>query len=217
MRLVVLPVCVLVAAGALLAGPSPAAETAYVVDVIRVSVRSGPSNDQKPLGLIESGNPVEVLKPGEEWSLVRLTNGTEGYVLSRYLTAVQPAKFRIDQLQEKQRNLVAQAAAAAEENARLRAENERLGNVQGELDALRAQFDALRRDAADVAALRAKHDAMAAELADRQQRPTDVEGQPGDVLTMTNLYWFIGGAGVLLAGFFTGFSVKRQRRWSSSL
>ncbi len=208
--------CILLAA-TLLPGTARAAETAYVVDVIRVSVRSGPANDQKPVGLVESGNAVEVLKPGEEWSLVRLPNGTEGYVLSRYLTNVQPAKFRLDQLQERQRALSAQVAAAAEETARLKAENERLADSQKELDRLRSEFDAFRRDAADVAALRAKNESMAAELSDRQQRAAELEGQSADVLTMTTLYWFLGGAGVLLVGFLPGFSVKRQRRWSSSL
>lgn len=208
--------CILLAA-TLLPGNARSAETAYIVDVIRVSVRSGPSNDQKPLGLVESGNAVEVLKPGDEWSLVRLPNGTEGYVLSRYLTNVQPAKFRLDQIQERQRALSAQAAAAAEENSRLKAENERLADAQRELERLRSEFDAFRRDAADVAALQAKNTSMAAELAERQQRAAELEGQSVDVLTMTNLYWFLGGAGVLLVGFLTGFSVKRQRRWSSSL
>jgi len=62
--------------------------------------------------MAESGTPVEVLKPGEEWSLVRLGNGTEGYLLSRYLTATAPARFRLDQLQEKNKTLNAQAAAS---------------------------------------------------------------------------------------------------------
>jgi SH3 domain protein len=208
--------CILLAA-TLLPGNACSAETAFIVDVIRVSVRSGPSNDQKPVGLVESGNAVEVLKPGDEWSLVRLPNGTEGYLLSRYLTNVQPAKSRLDQLQERQRALAAQAAAAAEETARLKAENERLADAQRELERLRSEFDAFRRDAADVAALQAKNTSMAAELAERQRRAAEPEGQSVDGLTMTNLYWFLGGAGVLLVGFLTGFSVKRQRRWSSSL
>ena len=55
---------------------------------------------------------------------------------------------------------------------------------------------------------------MAAELAERQQRSPTLEAQPAEILTLTNLYWFLGGAGVLLVGFLTGFSVKRQRRWS---
>ena len=218
MKRITLLLCIVVAAAALWSAPSTAAETAYIVDVIRIAVRSGPSNDQKSLGLVESGTPVEVLKPGEEWSLIRQPNGTEGYIPSRYLTTVPPVKLRYDQLQEKQRALTTQAAGLSDENARLKADNERLTAAQRELDALRSEFDAFRRDAADVAGLRAKSDAMAAELSERQQRIAELESQPGgEILTLTNLYWFLGGAGVLLVGFLTGFSVKRQRRWSSSL
>jgi SH3 domain protein len=213
MKAVGLCLCIFVVAGICRPGDAPAAETAYVVDVIRVSVRSGPAADQKPVGLVESGNAVEVLKAGEEWSMIRLPNGTEGYVQSRYLTQTQPVKFRYDQLQEKQRSLAAQAAGTVEETSRLKAEIERLTAAQRELEALRAEFDRFRREAADVVALKARHDAVAAELAESRQRVADLEAQPAEILTLGNLYWFLGGAGVLLVGFLTGFSVKRQRRW----
>jgi hypothetical protein len=35
------------------------------------------------------------------------------------------------------------------------------------------------------------------------------------ILENENLYWFLAGAAVLLAGFFAGYSVKRPRRWST--
>jgi SH3 domain protein len=213
MKPVGLLLCILVAAGAFCPGDLPAAESAYIVDVIRVSVRSGPAADQKSVGLVESGNLVEVLKPGEEWSQIRLPGGVEGYVQSRYLTSAPPTKYRLDQLQEKQRALAAQAAGAAEENSRLKSDIERLTAAQKELEALRAEFDRFRSDAADVTTLKARHDAVAAELAESRQKIADLEAQPAEILTLGNLYWFLGGAGVLLVGFLTGFSVKRQRRW----
>jgi SH3 domain protein len=213
MKPVGLLLCILVAAGAFCPGGLPAAESAYIVDVIRVSVRSGPAADQKSVGLVESGNLVEVLKPGEEWSQIRLPGGVEGYVQSRYLTSAPPTKYRLDQLQEKQRALAAQAAGAAEENSRLKSDIERLTAAQKELEALRAEFDRFRSDAADVTTLKARHDAVAAELAESRQKIADLEAQPAEILTLGNLYWFLGGAGVLLVGFLTGFSGKRQRRW----
>ncbi len=213
MKLLAWCIGLFVAAGAVAPGGAVAAESAYIVDVIRVSVRSGPAADQKPVGLVESGNAVEVLKPGEEWSLIRMANGAEGYVQSRYLTQAQPIRFRYDQLQEKQKILAAQAAAVAEENSRLKADVERMAALQKELEAVRAEFDRFRREAADVTALKARHEAAAAELAESRQRVAELEAQPAEILTLGNLYWFLGGAGVLLVGFLTGFSVKRQRRW----
>ncbi len=203
----------------LLAVATAAAETAYVTDIIKVAVRSGPGNDQKSIGMLESGQMVEIVKPGDEWTLVRMANGTEGYVMSRYLVSQQPAKFRSDQMQEKNKTLSAQAASLVEENSRLKAENEKLAAAssasQKEITSLRSEFEAFQKEAADFTGLKANYDALAAEVAQKQAKIVQLETQPNDILDPNNLYWFLAGAGVLLAGFLTGYSVKRQRRWSS--
>jgi SH3 domain protein len=195
------------------------AETVYVVDVIRVGVRSGPGNEQKSVGLVESGNAVEMLKAGDEWSLIRAENGTEGYVMSRYLTQTPPAKFRLDQLQEKNKALAAQAAALQEENTRLKAENQALAATaaerQRDADELSRAFESFKQEASDVTALKAKNEALTEEVARQQQAIAQLENHRLDILNPTNLYWFLAGGGVLLVGFLVGLSVKRQRRWSS--
>jgi SH3 domain protein len=199
--------------------PSGWAETAYIVDSIKVALRSGPGNDQKSLGMAESGNPVEVLESGEEWSLVRLGNGTEGFLLTRYLTATPPARFRLDQLQEKTKALTAQAASLLEENKRLKAENEELAAAvsaaRKEVAALHGEFDAFRQEASDVTALKSRNDALAAELDQKKREVSQLESRPLAILENENLYWFLAGAAVLLTGFFAGYSVKRPRRWST--
>jgi SH3 domain protein len=199
--------------------PSGWAETAYIVDSIKVALRSGPGNDQKSLGMAESGNPVEVLKSGEEWSLVRLGNGTEGFLLTRYLTATPPARFRLDQLQEKTKALTAQAASLLEENKRLKGENEELAAAvsaaRKEVAALHGEFDAFRQEASDVTALKSRNDALAAELDQKKREVSQLESRPMAILENENLYWFLAGAAVLLVGFFAGYSVKRPRRWST--
>jgi SH3 domain protein len=202
-----------------LSAAAAAAETAYVTDIIKVAVRSGPANDQKSLGTLESGQMVEIVKPGDEWALIRMPNGTEGYVMARYLVSQQPAKFRSDQLQEKNKTLSAQAAGLLEENSRLKAENEKLAlessASQKELSSLQSQFEEFKKEAVDFIALKAKYDAQATELAEKQAKIAQLETQWPDILDPNNLYWFLAGAGVLLVGFLTGYSVKRQRRWSS--
>jgi SH3 domain protein len=169
--------------------------------------------------MAESGNAVEILKAGEEWSLVRLGNGAEGYLLSRYLTAAPPARFRLDQLQEKNKTLSTQAASLIEENNRLKAENEKLTAAvsagQKEYAALHGEFDAFRQEAADVTALKSKSDMLEAELEQKKREVAQLESRPLAILENENLYWFLAGAAVLLAGFLAGYSVKRPRRWST--
>lgn len=195
------------------------ADTAYIVDSFKVSLRAAPGNDQRTIGMTESGQAVEVIKPGEEWSLVRLGNGTEGYLLSRYLTTAAPVRLRIDQLQEKNKNLSTQAAGLVEENARLKVENEKLAAAlsagENELAAIKAEFEAFRREAADVTALKSKADALAAELDQKKEEIARLESGPLAILENENLYWFLAGAAVLMIGFLAGYVVKRPRRWST--
>lgn len=194
-------------------------QTVYVSDVIRVAVRSGPGSEHKSLAVTESGQMLEMLKPGDEWSLVRLPNGTEGYILSRFLTDAQPNRHQLVRLEEKNKALADQAAALAEENSRVRAEKETLAAAaaDGQLafERLRAEFERFRSETADAAALKARADALTVELDQKTRQIAELSNRPEDLFPMDTLYWFLAGAGVLLVGFLTGVSVKRQRRWSS--
>ena len=42
------------------------AETMYVTDVIKLTLRSGPSTEYKILAVVESGQQLEIIEPGEE-------------------------------------------------------------------------------------------------------------------------------------------------------
>lgn len=195
------------------------ADAAYIVDSIRVALRAGPGNDQKSVGIAESGQAVEIVKPDGEWSLVRLGNGTEGYLLSRYLTTAPPVRQRFDQLQEKAKELTAQAAALLEENAHLKNDNERLAAAlsaeEKEIGALKSDFDAFRREAADVVALKSRADALAVELDQKNGEIARLQSGPLAILDDENLYWFLAGAAVLMVGFLAGYAVKRPRRRST--
>ncbi|MBI5580962.1 MAG: TIGR04211 family SH3 domain-containing protein [Deltaproteobacteria bacterium] len=196
------------------------AETVYVSDVIKLSVRSGPGNEHKSIAVTESGQQLELITPGQEWSLVRLANGAEGYVLARYLTTIQPGRFQYGQLQDKIKALTAQAASLAGENSRLKAENEKLAATvsggQEQIDSLRSEYETFKQEATDLVGLKAKTDALTAELEQKNKQLAVLEIQSDDVYRTTYLYWFVAGAAVLFAGFLTGYSVKRQR-WRSSL
>ena len=127
--------------------------------------------------------------------------------------------FRFDQLQEKTKALTAQAAGLVEENARLKAENDRLATAlaaeEREMASLKGEFDAFRKDAAEVVTLKSKADALAAELGRKTEEIDRLQSGPLAILENENLYWFLAGAAVLLVGFLAGYVVKRPRRWST--
>lgn len=80
------------------------AETMYIDDIVKITVRTGPGIAHKIVAMIKSGERVEVLKteePDKEWSLVRITNGKEGWVLSRFLKSKEPDGLILERLKKK--------------------------------------------------------------------------------------------------------------------
>ena len=106
------------------------AETIYVGDNIKITVRTGPGIEHKIVAMIRSGESVEVLKSDEEWSLVRISNGKEGWVLSRFLTSKEPDSVVIERLQQKHKALTEQVVSLIEEN---KAYKEEINKLNSEL------------------------------------------------------------------------------------
>ncbi len=192
------------------------AETVYVSDMLKLTLRTGPSTENKILAVIESGQQLELLEPGHEWSRVQLPNGKEGWVLSRYLTPDETSNFRLERLQVQHKNLTAQAAELLEENKALKAENEKLRaefeTNEKEMVKTRTDYETLKAEAAGFLALKSKYEAAASQLAEQTARVQKLEEQLTQMEMSAYIKWFLAGSGVLVVGFLIGFSTKRQRR-----
>ena len=197
------------------------AESIYVTDVLKLTLRSGPSTEHKILSVIESGQQLEILDRGPEWTLVRLPNDKEGYVLTRYLSTTPTAGIRLQQLQEKHKSLMQQTASLLEENARFKSENNQLSSSLGSnektLEQVRAEYEKLKADSAQFLTLKSKYDKAAAQLEEQTKRADTLEEQLNRFEMNQYIKWFLAGSGVLLVGFIIGFSARRQRRRPSLL
>lgn len=197
------------------------AETMYVTDLLRLTLRTGQSTEHKIIAVIDSGQKVEVLESGEEWSSVRLADGKEGWVLSRYLTPRETYNVKLKRLEDKHKNLMAQAASLLEENTKLNSENKKLKAAfqQNEkaFNKIQGDFESLKSESAEFIKLRTNYKKISKELDEKSQRLTELEEQVSRLQLYHYIKWFLVGAGVLLIGFIIGFSAKRQRRRSSLL
>ena len=197
------------------------AETMYVTDVLRLTLRTGQSTEHKIIAVIDSGQKVEILEPGEEWSRVQLEDGKEGWVLTRYLTPNETYNVKLKRLEDKHKNLMAQAASLLEENSRLSSENNQLKAAfeQNEkaLNKIQSDFESLKSESAEFIKLRTNYKKVSNQLEEKSKRLADLEEQLSRLQLYHYIKWFLVGAGVLLVGFIIGFSAKRQRRRSSLL
>ena len=124
---------------ALLSMPGVAA-TAYVSDELVLGVYAEQSSQGPRLATLHSGTSLETLGQNGDFTQVRLSDGTTGWVKSAFLTSKEPAVVRVKQLEEELDRSRATTPALAEAAARREVERlqSELAAKQGELDAARA-------------------------------------------------------------------------------
>jgi SH3 domain protein len=192
------------------------AETRYVTDLLKLPLRTGASTEYKILALVESGQQLEVVEPGDNWSRVRLANGKEGYVLNRYLVAQPTSAVRLEQLQGKYTALRQQATALIEENNRFKEENKTfkssVDSNEKALVKLEADYKELKAGAAEFLSLKKKYQEVSTKLAEQTKRANTLDKELSGLEMNQYIKWFLAGSGVLLVGFIIGFSAKRGRR-----
>ncbi|MCK4985747.1 MAG: TIGR04211 family SH3 domain-containing protein, partial [Desulfobacterales bacterium] len=192
------------------------AETMYVSDILKLTLRTGPSTENKILAVIESGQMLDIVKIGDEWSQAQLPSGKEGWVLSRYLTPNETNNIKLQRLETKHKNLMIQAAELLEENNRLKAENKKLSTEfeanQKQLVKARTDYETLKTEASEFLTLKTRYKRAASQLAEQTAKAEKLEEQLTKLERNTYIKWFLAGSGVLIVGFLIGYSSKRQRR-----
>jgi Bacterial SH3 domain len=127
------------AIGLMLLSAAASAATAYVSDELVLNVYAEENNQGQRLATLHSGAGVETLSVNGEFTQVRLSDGTTGWVKSSFLTAKEPASIRVKQLEDELERTRATTPALAE--AAARSEVDRLSR---ELALKQAQLDANR-------------------------------------------------------------------------
>jgi SH3 domain protein len=198
------------------------AETKYYInDSMKITMRTGPATDRKIIALLSVGQEVKILESENEWTLVRLLNGKEGWVISRFLTDQTPESIQLEALKKNHSALQTKDASLMEENQALKAENKKLGidlnTSETKQRGLGTSYETLKRESKQFLDLQAKYKESTSKLAAQTQKAEKYEDELTKLLWNKNIKWFLGGAGVLILGFIIGFSTKRQRRHSSLL
>jgi SH3 domain protein len=199
------------------------AETRYVTDELKITLRSGESSGHRILRMVSSGTPVEVLSDNREtgYSHVRV-GGTEGYVLTRQLLRersardqLAAAKARIAELTQapgelrlQLDELQAKHQALSEAHTKLVAENERLDQ----------EFAALQRTSANAVRISEERNALRKQVADLTRESQDLKLRVNELENSSLQEWFLAGGGVALGGILLGLilpNLKLRRRRSS--
>jgi len=192
------------------------AETMYVSDVLKLTVREGKGTGEKIISVVQSGQRVDVLQIEDEWALVLFDDGKEGWVLSRFLTSKTTNNVKLKWLQKKHKTLTVQVATLLEENTKLKKENKEIDSslkkADKSVEELNKAYNTLKTESADYIKLKSKFKKTASQLAEYTEKSELLEKELTKLEFRQTIRWLLTGAGVLLLGFLIGFSSRSQRR-----
>ncbi len=200
-----------------LTAAAASAQTRYVTDDLEVTMRSGQSTRNAIVRMLKSGSAVEVLETDAEsgYTKVRVSGGTEGWVLTRFLVSQPVAKDRLPQVQQEVATLREQlaalrdsASAAAGENADLIAERDQF---RADYERTARELEDLRAKAANVLQVDQQNQRLTTRVDSLQSEVDRLSIENDDLSSKRTLEWFVVGASVLFVGILLGLILPRLR------
>jgi SH3 domain protein len=207
--------------GTLILPAASRAETVYVSEEFEITMRTSPGNDRKIISLIKSGNAMEILEKGQEWSMVRLPSGKEGWVLNRYITTSQPSAMVLERVRKDYDVLAAKYKELKERFDRLDAQkittDADFSQSRRTQDELSAAYETLQKESADFLKLKQRHQEMTAELEAEKTLSAKLDEENLEMKRNRIIQWVLTGSGIVLVGFFIGFFSSGRSKPRSSL
>jgi len=201
--------------------------TRYVTDQLEITLRSGQSTKHQIIRMLPSGTPVELLETDDEtkYSRVRTSDdGTEGWVLSRYLDEQPSARERlvtvaqqVKQLGDDNRQLQQTLKDTTREKERL---SKALAASDSKNEQLSRELDHIKQISAATIEVDTTNQTLKLELQQLQSRYDQAQNTIDTLQDDSNRKWVMVGAGIILLGILIGLIIpkirwRRKSDWGS--
>lgn len=193
-----------------------AAETRYVDDVLKITLRTGQGTTYQILRTLESGTPLEILEDAGQYTLVRTNDGVEGWVLTQYLSKTPiardrlvQAEKRLDRLKADKQQLQKNLAELQQEKGTVEKSEQRLIT---ETAKLKDELAHLHKVAEQPIELDRQNRDLRQQVQAQQREIEQLKSDNAHLQDRTQREWFITGAGVLLGGILLGLVLPLLRR-----
>lgn len=200
------------------------AESRYVTDQFKITLRSGESPTHKIMRMLPSGYKLDLLSSNREtgYSHVRIPNGKTGYVLTRQLMPIPSARERLtaaekrlDELQQEPGLLTARLVKLQGEHKKLSKQHKDLQKVRLNLE---QELQGIRRTASNAMRISNERNDLRKQVASLTRETGDLKQENRELSNDNNQRWFLIGAGVIIGGIVLGLILPhlRVRRRKSS-
>ncbi len=206
------------------AGHIHAQTVRYVTDSLRLETRQGPSTDYRITRMLGSGTRVTVLEEDPEmgYSRIALNDGTEVWILTRFLTNEPAARTQLAQAVEsvtREREIAGDLASQLETLGQSAREVEQSRNeLARDKKMLQTELAQVKQAAADPLAVKERNQSLNEQVEALSIDLDAAKRRNRALKERSEQDWFIAGAGVLLGGLILGLVIpkirwKRRRSW----
>ncbi len=193
------------------------AETRYVTDLLKVTLRSGASLGHRIVKMLPSGTAVEVLRSDKEsgYSEVRTENGTTGWILTNQLMNTPSARDRLVSAEAKLAELQAEPEKLGVQLVQLREQHEGLSQRHADLEAdnrrLEQDLTQLRQTSENAVRIAEERNTLRTRVSALDRKVQELEQKNRDLSSRTAQNWFMIGAGVIVIGIILGLILPHMR------
>ena len=203
------------------------AETRFVTDQFKVTLRSGESSTHKITRMLPSGYAVELMSTNSQsgYSKVKTKDGTTGFILTRQLMPIPSARDRLvraeaklAELQQEPGRLSARLSKLQDEYQTLNGKHTKLKQLNEKLD---EELQAIKRTAANAVRISNERNDLRKQVATLTREAEDLKQENRELNNDSNQRWFLIGGGVVVGGIILGLILpslrvrKRKSSWGS--
>lgn len=195
----------------------------WISEDLEVDVRTGRTLQNRIIRMARSGEPVTVLEEVDGYALVRFSNGTEGWMLSRFLQNRPHSRERLAavqaELDEIRGGADDQASRIAELLDTRRALEQQIAELEASLQAQTSELEELRRLAARPAEIQRQNIELRDTLTRTENELSDLRRQLEVAGAEHQRKWFTLGAVVVIGSLLLGVILarlparRRRDRW----
>ncbi len=188
------------------------AKTAYISENLELPLRSADNERSKIIKMLPAGSAITVFHDSNEngYSYIQATPGTEGFVLTRFLSDQPSSRNQLETVSKKLEQLL-------EENKQLKQAQTASQDVGKQRDKLSTELSELQQTAANAIQLKQQRDELQERVVSIERDLQQLKRENQTLTDTSNQDWFLYGGALALFGVILGFILPKLsiRRRSS--
>ncbi|PPD34805.1 MAG: hypothetical protein CTY19_04135 [Methylomonas sp.] len=180
------------------------AKTGYVTDSVEIPLRSSESERSKIIKMLPAGTALNVLGDNTEngYTYVQTSNGSEGFILTRYISPEPISRVQLENATKKLETLL-------EENKTLKTAQTSGLELGKERDRLSAELSELQQTAANAIQIKQQRDQLQERVVSVERELQQLKRENQALTDSSNQDWFLYGGGLALFGVLLGFILPK--------